>query len=152
LAFGFGLCDGEGRDNTNWRNNSTADGYAVGFRFQRLEWHGGYHTFGIQYGKGAASNFSTSSKIQVRSWKKYRELLIAEHLLVQPNDRFAIMPIFLFQRKRDGQPGHGFNDWASFGVRAGSVFYEELAAAPICGAIVICASQPSNCACFHFEW
>src|SRR5580704_8132425 len=38
----------------------TANGYAVGLRHQRLEWHGGYHAFSIQYGKGAASNFSTS--------------------------------------------------------------------------------------------
>src|SRR5271163_4750180 len=36
----------------------TADGYALGFRHQRLEWHGGYHTSSIQYGTGAASNFS----------------------------------------------------------------------------------------------
>jgi maltoporin len=51
-------------------------------------------------------------------------LLIAEHLLFQTNDRFAIMPIFIFQRKRDGLPGHGFNDWASFGVRPEVVFYQ----------------------------
>jgi len=38
----------------------TTDGYAVGLRHQRLEWHGGYHVFGLQYGTGAASNFSTS--------------------------------------------------------------------------------------------
>src|SRR5262249_32524219 len=35
----------------------TADGYAFGLRHQRLEWHGGYHAFGIQYGTGAASNY-----------------------------------------------------------------------------------------------
>src|SRR4029077_4005565 len=35
----------------------TTDGYAFGFRFQRLEWYGGYNTFSIQYGKGAASDF-----------------------------------------------------------------------------------------------
>src|SRR5262249_31269845 len=38
----------------------TADGVALGLRFQRLEWHGGYHTFSIQYGKGAASDFATN--------------------------------------------------------------------------------------------
>ncbi len=31
----------------------TANGYAFGIRHQRLEWHGGYHTFSVQYGKGA---------------------------------------------------------------------------------------------------
>lgn len=32
----------------------TTDGYAFGIRHQSLEWHGGYHTFSIQYGTGAA--------------------------------------------------------------------------------------------------
>ena len=95
----------------------TADGYAFGLRFQRLEWHGGYNTFSVQYGKGAASNFSTSIDDPNPFLKSSERLLITEHLLIQPNDRFAVMPIFIFQRKRDGQPEHGFNDWASFGVR-----------------------------------
>jgi maltoporin len=102
----------------------TANGYALGLRHQRLEWHGGYHAFSIQYGKGAASNFSTSIENPDPFLKSSERLLIAEHLLVQPNDRFAIMPIFIFQRKRDGQPGHGFNDWASFGVRP-EVFFTK---------------------------
>lgn len=107
----------------------TTDGYAFGLRHQRLEWHGGYHAFSIQYGKGAASNFSTSIEEPTPFLKNSERLLIAEHLLVQPNDRFAIMPIFVFQRKRDGQPGHGFNDWASFGVRPEVFFTKYLSLA-----------------------
>ena len=107
----------------------TANGYAFGLRHQRLEWHGGYHTFSIQYGKGAASNFSTSIEDPNPFLKSSERLLIAEHLLLQPNERFAIMPIFIFQRKRDGQPGHGFNDWASFGVRPEVFFTKYLSLA-----------------------
>jgi len=106
-----------------------SNGYAVGIRYQRLEWHGGYHTFSIQYGKGAASNFSTSIEDPNPFLKNSERLLIAEHLLIQTNDRFAIMPIFIFQRKRDGQPGHGFNDWASFGVRPEVFFTKYLSLA-----------------------
>jgi len=102
----------------------TADGYAFGLRFQRLEWLGGYNTFSVQYGKGAASNFSTSIDDPNPFLKSSERLLITEHLLIQPNARFAVMPIFIFQRKRDGQPGHGFNDWASFGVRP-QVFFTK---------------------------
>ena len=102
----------------------TADGYAFGLRFQRLEWLGGYNTFSVQYGKGAASNFSTSIDDPNPFLKSSERLLITEHLLIQPNARFAVMPIFIFQRKRDGQPGHGFNDWASFGVRP-EVFFTK---------------------------
>jgi maltoporin len=107
----------------------TANGYAFGLRHQRLEWHGGYHAFTVEYGKGAASNFSTSIEDPNPFLKSSERLLIAEHLLVQPNDRFAVMPIFIFQRKRDGQPGHGFNDWASFGLRPEVFFTKYLSLA-----------------------
>ena len=79
----------------------TVNGYAFGLRHQRLEWHGGYHAFSIQYGKGAASNFSTSLDNPSPYLTHFERLLIAEHLLFQANDRFAVMPIFIFQRKRD---------------------------------------------------
>jgi maltoporin len=107
----------------------TTDGYAFGVRHQRLEWHGGYHALSFQYGKGAASNFSTSIDNPSPFLANSERLLVAEHLLVQPNDHFAIMPIFVFQRQRDGQPGHGFNDWASFGVRPELFFTKYLSLA-----------------------
>ncbi len=107
----------------------TANGYAFGVRHQRLEWQGGYHTISVQYGKGAASNFSTSIEDANPFLRSSERLLIADHLLIQTNDRFAIMPIFIFQRKRDGQPGHAFNDWASFGVRPEIFFTKYLSLA-----------------------
>src|SRR5438445_9848688 len=55
----------------------TSNGYAVGLRYQRLEWHGGYNTFSIQYGKGAASNFSTSIDNPEPFLKSSETLLIA---------------------------------------------------------------------------
>jgi maltoporin len=117
LGFWFDYATAKGGTTQTGTIIPTADGYAFGFRFQRLEWHGGYNTFSIQYGKGAASDFATNVEDPNPFLKSSERLLLAEHLLFQPNDRFAIMPIFIFQRKRDGQPGHGFNDWASIGVR-----------------------------------
>ncbi|HUJ41779.1 MAG TPA: carbohydrate porin [Candidatus Acidoferrales bacterium] len=107
----------------------TTNGYAVGVRHQRLEWHGGYHAFSIQYGRGAASDFNTLVEDTGQFRRNSERLLITEHLLLQPNDRFAIMPIFVFQRQRDGVPGHGFNDWASFGVRPEVFFTKYLSLA-----------------------
>jgi maltoporin len=80
----------------------TSNGYAVGLRHQRLEWHGGYHTFGIQYGTGAASNYSTSLDDPTRFLNSSARFLATEQILFQPNDRFAIMPIFIYQRTRMG--------------------------------------------------
>ncbi len=107
----------------------TTNGYAVGLRHQRLEWHGGYHAFSIQFGTGAASDFNTLVEDSTPFRRNSERLLITEHLLLQPDDRFAIMPIFIFQRQRDGVPGHGFNDWASFGVRPEVFFTKYLSLA-----------------------
>ena len=79
----------------------TSDGYAFGFRHQRLEWHGGFNSFSVQYGTGAASNFSnpgngTTIPDPTRFINKTRQLLVVEQFLVQPEDKFAIMPIFLY--------------------------------------------------------
>jgi maltoporin len=112
----------------------TSDGYAFGFRQQRLEWHGGFNSFSVQYGTGAASNFSnpgngTTIADPTQFINKTRQLLVIEQLLFQPNDRFAIMPIFLYQRSKDGNPQHDWNQWASFGARPEIFFTKYLSLA-----------------------
>lgn len=102
----------------------TTAGYAVGFRHQRLEWHGGYQTFSVQYGTGAASNFSSVLEDPTPFLRSSARLLVVEQLLYQPNDRFAIMPIFIYQRYKDGNPQHGWNEWVSFGARP-QVFFTK---------------------------
>jgi maltoporin len=102
----------------------TSDGYAVGLRHERLEWHGGYHLFGIQYGTGAASNYSTSIDDPTRFLRNSARFLITEQVLLQPNDRFAIMPILVFQRTKDGNPSHAWNQWVSVGARP-EVFFSK---------------------------
>jgi len=124
LGFWFDYAHAKGGTTQTGTLIPSAGGVAFGLRFQRLEWHGGYNTFSIQYGKGAASDFATNVEDPNPFLKSSERLLLTEHLLVQPNDRFAVMPIFIFQRRRDGQPGHGFNDWASIGVRP-EVFFTK---------------------------
>ena len=102
----------------------TTAGYAFGFRHQRLEWHGGYQTFSVQYGTGAASNFSSVLEDPTPFLRSSARLLVVEQLLYQPNDRFAIMPIFIYQRYKDGNPQHGWNEWVSFGARP-QVFFTK---------------------------
>jgi maltoporin len=107
----------------------TTDGYAFGLRHQRLEWHGGYHTFSIQYGTGAASNFSTSIDDPTPFLQSSARLLAVEQVLFQPNDKFAIMPIFVYQRYKDGNPHHDWNQWVSFGARPEIFFTKYLSLA-----------------------
>ena len=121
-AVWFDFATSKGGETSTGTVVPTTDGYAFGLRHQRLEWHGGYHTLSIQYGTGAASNFSTpgSGTIDSRSHAIYQSIdtaSLTEQLVFQPNDRFAIMPIFVYQRTKDGNPQDGWNHWVSFGAR-----------------------------------
>jgi maltoporin len=107
----------------------TSSGEAFGFRHQLLEWHGGFHTFSVFYGTGAASNFSnpgagTIVEDPTPFVNSRAQFEVTESLLFQPNDKFAIYPIFIFQRKRDGVPGHPWQQWVSFGARP-EVFFSK---------------------------
>jgi maltoporin len=113
----------------------TADGYAFGLRHQKLEWKdAGYHALEIQYGTGAASNFSTSIDDPTRYIRSAKRFLVAEQILYQPNDKFAIMPIAVYQRIQDGNPLDGWQTWLSFGVRPEVFFTKYLSLAAEAGA------------------
>ena len=107
----------------------TTNGYAVGLRHQRLEWHGGFHTLAIQYGTAAASNFSTNIDNPTAFINSTARFLLTEQVMIQPNDRFAIMPIFIYQRVKDGNPQHDWEQWVSFGARPEVFFTKYLSLA-----------------------
>jgi maltoporin len=107
----------------------STNGFAGGIRYQNLEWHGGYNAITVQYGTGAASNFSTSVAFPTAFQSSSERLLVTNHMVIQPNDKFAIMPIFIFQRLRDGDGTHGHNDWESFGARPEIFFTNYLSLA-----------------------
>ena len=107
----------------------SANGYAFGIGQQRLEWHGGYNWISFQYGKGPASNFSTSIDDPSTFVETSKRLRVVEHLLIQPNDKFAIMPIVVFQRTQNGNPQDGWNRWISFGARPQVFFTRYLSLA-----------------------
>jgi maltoporin len=112
----------------------TTNGYAFGARHQRLEWHGGYHSVAVQYGTGAASNFSASLDDPTPYLRSSRRFQVSEHVLFQPNDRFAIMPIVVYQRLKDGNPRHDWTHWVSFGARPEVFFTKYLSLALEAGA------------------
>ena len=116
----------------------TGSGEAFGLKFQHLEWHGGFHAFYIQYGTGPASNFSSpGSGTVVQDPNPFinsqAQFLVTDQVLIQPNDRFAIMPIFVYQRTKDGNPLHPWQQWISFGARPEIFFTKYLSLAFECG-------------------
>ena len=112
----------------------TSSGEAFGLKFQHLEWHGGFQSLMIQYGTGPASNFSSNgSGTVVQNPTPFinseAQFLLTEQLLLQPNDEFAIMPIFVYQRTKDGNPMHPWQQWVSFGGRPEVFFTKYLSLA-----------------------
>jgi LamB porin len=85
--------------------------------------------YSIQYGTGAASNFSTSLDDPTRFVNSSARFLLTEQVVVQPNERFAIMPIFVYQRIKDGNPQHPWQQWVSFGARPEVFFTKYLSLA-----------------------
>jgi maltoporin len=112
----------------------TSSGEAFGFKFQHLEWHGGYNSLMVQYGTGPASNFSSPGSGTVVEdptpfINNRRQLLLTEQILIQPSDKFAIMPIFVYQRTQDGNPLHPWQQWVSFGARPEIFFSKHVSVA-----------------------
>ena len=125
-------------NSTTLTNVPSANGYAYGVRHQRLEWHGGYHTFLIQYGTGAASNFSgpgigTTIPTPSLDTAKSKQFLATEQIVLQPNDKFAVMPIFVFQRMKNLNTQNEWQQWVSFGVRPQVFLTRHLSLTGDCG-------------------
>ena len=129
LGFWYNYATAKGGTTQKGTGIPGTDGYAVGFRHQRLNLEGGFNTFLVQYGKGAASNFSTSLDDPTSYLKSSERLLITEQLLIQPNNKFAIMPIAIYQRVKDGNPQLRTDQWLSLGVRPQWFFTEHVSVA-----------------------
>jgi len=129
LGFWYNYAIAKGGTTQNGTLIPKTDGYVAGFRHQRLQWEGGYNTASIQYGKGSASNFSTALDDPTTYLKRSERLLVRDQLLIQPSDRFAIMPIAIYQRVKDGNPQHGTDQWLSFGARPVWFFTEHVSLA-----------------------
>ncbi|HUL35930.1 MAG TPA: carbohydrate porin [Candidatus Eisenbacteria bacterium] len=95
----------------------STQGNAFGVQYLRTEFHGGYNKFTLQYGTGAASDFNTFIAPPSPFVPDSHTFRITEQVLVQPNKVWSMMPIFIYQRYKDGNPAHGTDTWLSFGVR-----------------------------------
>jgi len=107
----------------------STQGSAFGVQYLRPEFFGGYNKFTLQYGAGAASNFNTSIDAPSAFLQDSHTFRVTEQVLVQPNKYWSMMPIFLYQRFKDGNPTHGVNTWLSFGVRPTVNFTDHISLA-----------------------
>jgi maltoporin len=107
----------------------TMTGNAFGVLHLSPELLGGYNKFAVLYGRGPASNFSTSVEVPVLGELETTHFLLTEHMLIQPNDRWSVMPAFVFDRRTGGTAGTGVDTWVSFGARPVLNFSDHLSLA-----------------------
>jgi maltoporin len=104
-------------------------GWAIGIGHLRQEWAGGFNRVTFQYGTGNAANFSTSifePTVHLPNAKTFR---FTDSAVIQPNNHFAMQPIFIYQSQTDGNPANGTNTWVSFGARPVWFFTDHISLA-----------------------
>jgi len=129
LGFWYNLAYAKGGITSDGRTIPTDVGQAFGFVHTRTEFLGGYHRATMMYGRGPASNFSTAVEVPTPGAKESTRLLATEHLLIQPNERWSLMPVFIYDRRTGGSAGNGVNTWVSFGARAMLSYADHLSLA-----------------------
>jgi maltoporin len=117
LGLWYNLAYAKGGTTSQGQFIPTKTGHAFGVMHTRPEIFGGFHRFSLMYGRGPASNFSTSVEVPVPGEQETTHLLLTEHLLIQPDKRWSLMPVFIYDRKTGGAAGAGVDTWVSFGVR-----------------------------------
>ncbi len=104
-------------------------GYAFGVGHSLKEWLGGYNFLSVQYGVGAAANFSTGIDDPTPYLPDAHTFRVTESGVIQPNDNFAIQPVFVYQYQTNGNHLDGSNSWLSLGARPVFFFTEYLSLA-----------------------
>jgi maltoporin len=94
-----------------------ATGHNFGFEHKRTEFHGGFHRFNIQSGSGAAANLQATLQTPTQYWQQARTVVVTDHALLQPSEKFSVMPGFVAKWAKPGDPGIGYHRWFSMGVR-----------------------------------
>ncbi len=117
LAAWYNLAYSKGGTSTTGQIIPTKVGHSFGLGYARPEFLGGFNRFSVMYGRGPASNFSTSVDVPLVGESQTTHLLITDHLLIEPDDRWSIMPAFVYDRKTGGLAGTGVDTWLSFGAR-----------------------------------
>ncbi|HKE56827.1 MAG TPA: carbohydrate porin [Pyrinomonadaceae bacterium] len=129
LSGWFNFANAKGGTTPSGTVIPSSHGYGFGIVHQRLEWKGGYNWFSVGYATGAASNLSTSLDDPTPFLQDRKKLRIAEHMLIQTNDKFAIQPVFVYQRTQSGNPQEGWSQWTSLGARPQYFFTDHLSLA-----------------------
>ena len=96
----------------------STSGWAIGIGHTRTEWLGGYNRVSLQYGVGNSANFSTGVEYPTVYLQNAHTYRFTDSSVIQPKNKFAVQPVFIYRSQTDGNPANGTNTWISFGARA----------------------------------
>jgi len=80
----------------------------------------------LQYGEGNAANFSTAIDGPTVCLPNAHTFRFTDRAVIQPNDKFAIQPVVIYQVQTDGNAANGTNKWLLFGERPVFFFTDHL--------------------------
>ena len=129
LGFWFDYAFSKGGTVANGQNVPSSAGWAIGLGHKRQEWLGGYNSLSLQYGVGNAANFSTGIDEPTVYLPNAHTFRFTDSAVIQPNDKFAIQPVVIYQLRTDGNPANGTNKWLSFGGRPVFFFTDHVSLA-----------------------
>jgi maltoporin len=107
----------------------STSGWAIGIGHTRTEWLGGYNRVSLQYGVGNSANFSTGIEYPTVYLQNAHTFRFTDSAVIQPNNKFAVQPVFIYQQQTTGNPADGTNRWLSFGARPVWFFTEHVSLA-----------------------
>ena len=105
---------GELEDGTTVEDSS---GFAVGFIHIREDVLGGFNKAAVLWGRGAASDFSTSVADPLTAIDATYQFLFTETLTMQPSDSFTMQTTFITRVIDNGDPSNSEITWVSGGLR-----------------------------------
>jgi maltoporin len=129
LGVWFDYAFSKGGMLANGQTVPSTSGWAIGLGHTRQEWLGGYNRVSLQYGVGNAANFSTGIDQPTVYLPNAHTFRFTDSAVIQPNDKFAIQPVVIYQLQTDGNPVNGTNKWLSFGARPVFFFTDHVSLA-----------------------
>jgi maltoporin len=129
LGFWYDYSFSKGGTLPNEQTVPSTAGWAVGIGHTREEWLGGYNRISLQYGVGNSANFSTAIDEPTVFLPNAHTFRFTDSAVIQPNDKFAIQPLVIYQVQTDGNPANGKNQWFSAGARPVFFFTDHVSLA-----------------------
>ena len=96
----------------------SSSGWAIGLihRTDEEKLFGGYNDFSIQYGTGAAYNFSSTLDASGPDLDEAWRFRVTDHFTIQPSPHFSMQALGLYEETEFGGP-NSRQKWAALGAR-----------------------------------